>query len=87
MTPTEEMLRAINGFLVEMGEPEITIPTGEEPLPELTYLRQVKEDYKRRLLEKVPRYQGLPENLIGDIFLSALLRREGELSEPDQESG
>ncbi len=77
MTDTEKMVQEINGLFRMTGDEELVIPRFES---ELELLRKVKEGYKRRLLEKVPKYQKIPsEALIPDMFLQALRKREGEL--------
>ena len=81
MTETEKMVRAMNGFLKEMGEDELPFPTGGKPESELEMLRNVKEEYRRRLLEKIPKYRSLrSEETIPDMFLQALRKRERELT-------
>jgi hypothetical protein len=87
MTETEKMIREMNGFFKQIGEEELTIP--KQWTSELELLSVVKEEYKRRLLEKIPKYRLIPfERLIPDLFLVALRKRESELktgrpSEPD----
>jgi hypothetical protein len=81
MTETEKMVRAMNGFFKEMGEDELPFPTGGKPGSELEVLRNVKEEYRRRLLEKIPQYRSLrSEETIPDMFLQALRKRERELT-------
>jgi hypothetical protein len=93
MTVTEKMVEEINGLFRMTGDEELVIPKFES---ELELLGKIKEEYKRRLLEKVPKYKIIPfERLIPDAFLQALRSRESELktgrpSEPDpglKESG
>ncbi len=87
MTKTEKMVEGMNDFFREIGEKELALP--KEWTSELALLTGVKEEYKRRLLEHVPKYRLVPfEKLIPDMFLQALRKREIELktgrpSEPD----
>ena len=77
MTQTETMVREMNGLFREIGEDELAIP---ECASELELLREVKKEYKRRLLEKIPKYKRIPfESGIPDLFLQALRSRESEL--------
>jgi hypothetical protein len=87
MTETEKMIQEMNGFFKEIGEKELTIP--KQWASELELLTVVKAEYKRRLLQQIPKYRLIPfEKLIPDLFLVALRKRESELktgrpSEPD----
>jgi lysozyme family protein len=77
MTETEKIIQEINGFFKVTGDEELTI---QKCASELELLRTVKEEYKRRLLDKIPKYRALPsETLIPDMFLQALRSRESEL--------
>jgi hypothetical protein len=77
MTETEKMIREMNGVLKAVGDDELTIP---ECASELELLSAVKKEYKRRLLDKIPKYRLIPfEKLIPDLFLQALRSRESEL--------
>jgi hypothetical protein len=78
MTETEKMVQEINGLFGMTGDEELKIPKFES---ELELLREIKEEYKRRLLEKIPKYRAVPsEALIPDMFLQALRSRENELA-------
>ena len=78
------MVRAMNGFLKEMGEDELPFPTVGKPESELEMLRNIKKEYKRRLLDKVPKYRSLcSEETIPDMFFQALRSRELELTSGD----
>ncbi len=80
MTVTEEMTRAINGLLAQMGEPALTIPAPGTWKTELDLLLLIKQAYRTRLVAKEPRYGRLPsEALIPDAFLQALRNRQREL--------
>jgi hypothetical protein len=77
MTTTEKMVQEINGLFKLTGDEELVIPKFAS---ELELLQVIKAEYKRRLLEKVPKYKMLPfEALIPDMFIQALRKREGEL--------
>jgi lysozyme family protein len=78
MTETEQIIQEINGIFKLTGDEGVTIP--KEWASELELLRTVKEEYKRRLLDKIPKYRAIPsETLIPDMFLQALRSRESEL--------
>jgi len=80
MNPTETMLQEINGLLRAAGDEELRIETATAGRSELELLRIVRQEYTRRLLQKVPQYRGLAQNqLIPDMFLQALIHREAEL--------
>jgi len=77
MTETEKMIQEINGLFKLTGDEELTI---QKCTSELELLRTVKEEYKRRLLDKIPKYRAIPsETLIPDMFLQALRSRESAL--------
>jgi len=77
MTETEIMIQEINGLFKLTGDEELTI---QKCASELELLRTVKEEYKRRLLDKIPKYRAIPsEALIPDMFVQALRSRESEL--------
>ena len=77
MTETEKMIQEINGLFKLTGDEELTI---QKCTSELELLRTVKEEYKRRLLDKIPKYRAVfSETLIPDMFLQALRSRESEL--------
>jgi len=79
MNETEQMLHEINGFLAALGDKPIVV-TRQGPVPELTLLRAVREEYRTRLLEKVPAYRKIPSDTpIPDLFLQALHNREAQL--------
>jgi hypothetical protein len=81
MTETEIMIQEINGLFKLTGDEELTIP---KCASELELLRAAKEEYKRRLLDKIPKYRSLPsEALIPDMFIQALRSRESELTSGD----
>lgn len=80
MTETEKMIREMNGIFRGLGERELSIPKDEEGLSELELLRKVKEEYRNRLLEKMPKYNAIPAEIIPDMFLQALRNRECELT-------
>lgn len=80
MTQTEKMVREMNGFFKQIGEEELPFPTGGERESELELLRQVKEEYTKRLRKKIPKYKSLPADIIPDMFLQALRNRERELT-------
>lgn len=78
MNDTEKMIQEINGLFRLTGDEELVIP---KCASELELLRKAKEEYKRRLLEKVPKYKKLSsEEAIPDLFLQALRSREHELT-------
>jgi hypothetical protein len=80
MTETEKMLREMNGFLRLVGDEPVNVPDPGASTSELAFLRQVKQEYTRRLLQKVPKYRKLKSDaLIPDLFLMALRNREAEL--------
>lgn len=82
MTETEKMVREMSQFMRLAGDDELSIPEPEPSASELDYLRTVKREYTRRLLQKVPKYRALSlisEALIPDMFLDALRSRETEL--------
>ena len=79
MTTTEQMAREINGFFKAIGEAELDIPKPEEWSSELDLVRRIREQYKERLLKKIPRYRSLPDEAIPDMFLVALSKQEREL--------
>lgn len=60
MNETERMLREINGLLGAMGNKPIQV-TLQGPVPELTLLRVVKQEYKARLLEAQGAALPMPE--------------------------
>ena len=80
MTQTQKLLRDMNDFIQQVGDSPIEAPLPSDQLSELEYLRQVKQEYTRRLLEKSPKYNGLPKHEIPDLFLDALRKREAELT-------
>jgi hypothetical protein len=80
MTETEKMVREMNGLFKQIGEEELPFPTSGEREPELELLRKIKEEYTKRLLKKIPKYRGIPHELIPDIFLEALRSRERKLT-------
>ncbi len=80
MTETQEMLREVNSFIRAIGETEIAVSANPDEVSELDYLREVKNEYKKRLLKKVPKYERVPEKNIPDLFLAALRRREATLT-------
>lgn len=78
MTETEQMIQEMNGIFKLTGDDEVTIP--KEWASELELLRTVKEEYKKRLLAKIPKYKLIPsESLMPDMFIQALRSRESEL--------
>jgi hypothetical protein len=79
MTQTEKMIREMNGFFKQIGDAELPIPTSGERGSELEMLRQVKEEYTKRLINKIPIYKAIPVDIIPDMFLEALRNREREL--------
>ena len=80
MTETEKMTLEVNEFLRLLGDEPLNVPAPDAPTSELAFLRQVKEEYTRRLLQKVPKYRALKSDaLIPDMFLQALKSREAEL--------
>ncbi len=81
MTETERMAQEINGFFKAIGEEQeqLEIPSAGECKSELEFLRKIKKQYKARLLQKMPQYQGLRPEAIPDMFLMALNKRESEL--------
>ena len=79
MTETEKVIQEINGFFAAIGEKPLAILEGQAGTSEFEMLRCTKEEYTRRLLQKLPRYRSLPPALIPDAFLQALRHREGEL--------
>ncbi len=80
MTETEKMAREISELMRLAGDDELSIPEPGPSTSELDFLRSVKREYTRRLLEKVPNYRALrSEALIPDLFLEALRSREAEL--------
>jgi hypothetical protein len=87
MTHTEKLVEEMNDFFRKIGEKELAIP--KEWTSELELLSVIKAEYKKRLLQQVPKYRLIPfERLIPDMFFVALRKREDELktgrpSEPD----
>jgi hypothetical protein len=79
MTKTEKMVREINGFFKQIGEEEISMPISGEGKSELELLRNIKAEYTKRLLEKIPKYKSIPPELIPDMFLQALRNHERDL--------
>jgi hypothetical protein len=80
MTETEKMTLEVNGFLRLLGDEPLDVPAASASTSELAFLRQVKEEYTRRLLQKAPKYRALKSDaLIPDMFLQALKSREAEL--------
>jgi hypothetical protein len=80
MTETEKMAREMNDFLCALGDEPLDVPFPDHSTSELQFLRALKQDYTRRLLEKMPQYRKYKsETLIPDMFLDALRRREAEL--------
>ena len=80
MTETEKMVREINGFFRAMGEDQLAIPKPGEWKTELQLLRKIKGEYRKQLLEKIPRYRLIAsEDAIPDMFLQALRKRESKL--------
>lgn len=79
MNPTEEMLQEINGFLSSVGDPALTISEVAAERPEIELLNAVRQQYIKRLRQKMPLYRLVPRNWIQDVFLMALNRREEEL--------
>ena len=80
MTETKKMTGEVNELLRLLGDEPLHVPAPSASTSELAFLRQVKEEYKRRLLEKVPKYRALKSDaLIPDMFLQALKSREAEL--------
>jgi len=78
MTETEQIIQELNGIFKLTGDDEVAIP--KEWASELELLRAVKEEYKKRLLAMIPKYQLLPsESLMPDMFFQALRSRESEL--------
>ena len=62
-----------------VGDDELPFPAGAEP-SELELLKNVQEEYTKRLLEKIPKYRAIPPDLIPDMFLLALRNRERKLT-------
>ena len=80
MTETDKMAREMSAFLRLLGDEPLKVPAPNHSLPELEFLRILKQEYTRRLLHKVPKYRAFAsEALIPDMFLDALRRREAEL--------
>ena len=80
MTETDKMAREINEFLRLLGDEPLNAPSPNHPTSELEFLRALKQEYTRRLLQKVPKYRAIKsDELIPDMFLEALRRREAEL--------
>ena len=79
MTETEQMVQKMSQVLRQMGEEGLLIPDLKQAGSELALLREVKKDYTKRLLDKIPKYKPLPEALVPDMFLHALRTREAEL--------
>ena len=80
MTETDKMTLEVNGLLRLLGDEPLDVPAPGASTSELAFLRQVKEEYTRRLLQKVPKYSALKSGaLIPDMFLQALNSREAEL--------
>ncbi len=73
------MAREINGFFKAIGEVELEIPKPGECQSELELLRQIKAQYTKRLLAKMPQYRSLPSDAVPDMFLLALTKQESEL--------
>ncbi len=80
MTETEKMVREMNGIFKQIGEEELPLPTSGEGESELVLLRNIKEEYTKRLRKKIPKYRLIPHKLIPDLFLEALRNRERELT-------
>ena len=80
MTETEKMLEEINNLLRLLGDEPIDVPAPSSSASELAFLRNVKQEYTRRLRLKIPKDKALKSDaLIPDMFLMALRSREGEL--------
>jgi hypothetical protein len=80
MNETEKMVQEMNGLFRMLGDEELPMPKAPERTSELELLRGVKEEYKQRLLKKIPAYRSIPsEALMPDMFLQALRKRESEL--------
>jgi hypothetical protein len=80
MNETEKMVREINDFLRAVGDEPLNISAPDTAASELDSLRQARQEYTRRLLQKVPKYAALNSDaLIPDMFLQALRSREAEL--------
>jgi len=80
MTETEKMAREMSEFLRLIGDAPLNVPSPSHSTSELEFLRSLKQEYTRRLLEKVPKYRAIKSDaLIPDMFLDALRRRETEL--------
>ena len=78
MTVTERMVQEINSLLTALGEAELTVLKLDEQ-GELEHLRKVREAYTSRLLVKIPQYRSMRADVIPDMFLQALRKREAEL--------
>jgi hypothetical protein len=78
MTVTERMVQEINSLLTALGEAELTVLKLDEQ-GELEHLREVRQAYTARLMEKMPRYRPMRADVIPDMFLQALRKREAEL--------
>lgn len=80
MTMTEQMAREMSEFLRLTGDEPLNVLLESGSTPELEFLRALKKEYTRRLLQKMPQYRLLKsEEFIPDMFLDALRRREAEL--------
>ena len=63
-----------------VGDEPLSVTTPSASTSELAFLKQVKQEYTRRLLQKVPKYGALKSDaLIPDMFLDALRSREAKL--------
>jgi hypothetical protein len=69
MNLTEKMTREMNGFFKLIGEDPLLIPKEGEWTSELDLLRKIKEQYKTRLLDKMPHYRSLPPHLSMAVLL------------------
>ena len=63
-----------------VGDQPLSVPPPGASTSELAFLKQVKQEYTRRLLQKVPKYGALKSDaLIPDMFLDVLRSREVQL--------
>lgn len=73
------MLQEVNGILRLVGDKPIEVPVPVTAASELDFLRRVKAEYARRLVEKVPKYKSMDPDAIPEMFLQALRNREAQL--------
>ena len=79
MNETEKMIEEIDALLQSLGDPPLGILGRTPEQSELQLLEETRDEYTRRLRQKMPLYHLVPASMIPDMFLQALNSREAKI--------